>query len=63
MKRSHFRVMARLIGLVRPLTGYMLLAITMGSSLGGIAGMLMAIPLTLAVHSIIRVWMAREAVD
>ena len=30
MKRSHFQVMARLIGLVRPLTGYMLLAITMG---------------------------------
>ncbi len=30
MKRSHFRVMARLIGLVKPLTGYMLLAITMG---------------------------------
>ena len=30
MKRSHFKVMARLIGLVKPLTGYMLLAITMG---------------------------------
>ena len=30
MKRSHFKVMARLIGLVRPLTGYMILAITMG---------------------------------
>lgn len=30
MKRSHFGVMARLIGLVRPLTGYMILAITMG---------------------------------
>lgn len=30
MKRSHFNVMARLIGLVKPLTGYMLLAITMG---------------------------------
>ncbi len=30
MKRSHFGVMARLIGLVKPLTGYMLLAITMG---------------------------------
>ena len=30
MKRSHFKVMARLIGLVKPLTGFMLLAITMG---------------------------------
>ena len=30
MKRSHFGVMARLIGLVRPLTGYMMLAILMG---------------------------------
>ena len=30
MKRSHFNVMARLIGLVKPLTGFMLLAITMG---------------------------------
>jgi len=30
MKRSHFKVMARLIGLVKPLTGYMILAITMG---------------------------------
>ena len=30
MKRSGFRVMARLIGLVKPLAGYMCLAITMG---------------------------------
>ena len=30
MKRSGFNVMARLIGLVKPLTGYMLLATTMG---------------------------------
>lgn len=30
MKRSHFNVMLRLIGLVRPLTGYMILAIAMG---------------------------------
>ena len=30
MKRSGFRVMARLIGLVKPLAGYMILAITMG---------------------------------
>ena len=29
-KRSGFTVMGRLIGLVRPLTGYMLLAILMG---------------------------------
>ena len=30
MKRSGFQVMSRLLGLVKPLTGYMLLAITMG---------------------------------
>ena len=30
MKRSGFQVMARLIGLVKPLTGYMILAIAMG---------------------------------
>ena len=30
MKRSGFAVMARLIGLVRPLAGYMVLAVTMG---------------------------------
>ena len=30
MKRSGFTVMARLIGLVRPLAGYMALAVTMG---------------------------------
>ena len=30
MKRSHMNVMARLIGLVKPLTGYMILAIAMG---------------------------------
>ena len=30
MKRSGFAVMARLIGLVRPLAGYMALAVTMG---------------------------------
>ena len=30
MKRSGFNVMSRLVGLVRPLTGYMLLAIAMG---------------------------------
>ena len=30
MKRSGFKVMSRLVGLVKPLTGYMLLAITMG---------------------------------
>ena len=30
MKRSGFKVMAALVGLVKPLTGYMLLAITMG---------------------------------
>ena len=30
MKRSGFNIMARLIGLVKPLTGYMILAVTMG---------------------------------
>ena len=30
MKRSGFHVMARLVGLVKPLTGFMILAITMG---------------------------------
>ena len=30
MKRSGFQIMGRLIGLVKPLTGYMILAITMG---------------------------------
>lgn len=30
MKRSGFSIMARLVGLVKPLTGYMILAITMG---------------------------------
>ncbi len=30
MRRSGFTVMARLVGLVKPLTGYMILAITMG---------------------------------
>ena len=30
MKRNGFQIMARLIGLVRPLSGYMILAITMG---------------------------------
>ncbi len=30
MKRSGFRVMKKLIGLVRPLSGYMILAVTMG---------------------------------
>lgn len=30
MKRSGFQIMSRLVGLVKPLTGYMILAITMG---------------------------------
>ena len=30
MKRSGFNIMTRLIGLVKPLSGYMCLAITMG---------------------------------
>ena len=30
MKRSGFRIMCKLVGLVKPLTGYMVLAITMG---------------------------------
>lgn len=42
MKRSGFQIMARLVGLVRPLTGYMLLAIAMG-----VAGHLCAAFLTI----------------
>ena len=30
MKRSGFNIMTRLIGLVKPLTGYMILAVAMG---------------------------------
>ena len=30
MKRSGFKVMTRLVGLVKPLTGYMILAVAMG---------------------------------
>ena len=41
MKRNGFAVMARLIGLVRPLTGYMVLAVAMG-----VAGHLCATVLT-----------------
>lgn len=43
MKRSGFTVMARLVGLVRPLAGYMALAVTMG-----LAGHLCATFLTVA---------------
>ena len=42
MKRSCFQIMGRLVGLVRPLTGYMLLAIAMG-----VAGHLCAAFLTI----------------
>ncbi len=58
MKRTHLNVMLRLIGLVKPLTGYMLLAITMGlighlcaafiTILGGIA-LLDALGMTVAL--------------
>ncbi|MDY2862272.1 MAG: hypothetical protein SOT10_06710 [Oscillospiraceae bacterium] len=30
MKRSNFNIMTRLVGLVKPLTGYMLIAVLMG---------------------------------
>ena len=30
MQRSGFNIMTRLVGLVKPLTGYMILAVTMG---------------------------------
>ena len=30
MKRSNLNIMARLVGLVKPLTGYMLIAVVMG---------------------------------
>ena len=51
MKRSGFAVMARLVGLVRPLAGYMVLAVTMG-----LAGHLCATFLTvLGGYGILRV--------
>lgn len=51
MKRSGFTVMARLVGLVRPLAGYMVLAVTMG-----LAGHLCATFLTvLGGYGILRV--------
>ena len=30
MKRSNLNIMTRLVGLVKPLTGYMLIAVVMG---------------------------------
>ncbi len=51
------RVMGALTGL-HP--GAVLVAIALGSSIGGVGGMLLAIPLTLAVRAVSRVWMARE---
>lgn len=51
------RIMGALTGL-HP--GVVLLAITLGSSLWGIAGMLLAIPLTLTIRATSRVWLSRE---
>ncbi len=54
------RVMGALTGL-HP--GSVLLAITIGSSFAGILGMLLAIPFTLAIRAISRVWLARNSVN
>ena len=51
------RIMGALTGL-HP--GTVLLAITLGSSFSGIAGMLLAIPFALAVRAVSRVWFAHE---
>ncbi len=53
------RIMGALTGL-HP--GVVLLSITIGSSLAGIAGMLLAIPFILAVRAVSRVWLTRSAV-
>jgi len=53
------RIMGALTGL-HP--GIVLLSITLGSSFAGVAGMLLAIPATLAVRAIVRVWMMRESI-
>ena len=41
--------------------GTVLLAITLGSSISGVTGMLLAIPAALAVRAVSRIWMSREA--
>lgn len=51
------RIMGALTGL-HP--GVVLLTITLGSSLWGVAGMLLAIPFALTVRAISRVWLSRE---
>lgn len=51
------RIMGALTGL-HP--GSVLLAITIGGSFGGVLGMLLAIPLTLAIRAISRVWICRK---
>ena len=48
-KRSGFQIMARLIGLVRPLAGYMVLAVVMG--LIGMAILLLIYPLFQILHN------------
>ncbi len=52
------RVMGALTGL-HP--GSVLLAITLGSSFAGVLGMLLAIPVTLAIRAVSRVWLARSS--
>ena len=56
MKRSGFQIMARLIGLVKPLSGYMILAITMG-----LIGHLCAAFITVfGGYAILTVWHGQE---
>ena len=54
------RIMGAITGL-HP--GVVLLAITLGSSLGGVGGMLLAIPAALAIRAVYRVRHAQEAVN
>lgn len=54
------RIMGAMTGL-HP--GGVLLAITLGSSLWGVTGMLLAIPMTLTIRAVSRVWLSREAAN
>ena len=54
------RIMGALTGL-HP--GSVLLAIALGSSLSGVTGMLLAIPLALTIRAACRVWLTREALN
>lgn len=59
MKRSGFQVMSRLIGLVKPLTGYMCLAIVMGF-LGHLSAALIPV---IGAYLILRIMQLSSLVD